>query len=69
MQGLDLIAVQKKVRELKTARQLFQMWNAVCRLHDRGSINSHELDEIQIVICSQFKQIERADQQQLSKAA
>lgn len=58
MQGLDLLAVQRKVRKLHTPAQLFQLWNAVCRLYDRGKINSHELDEIQIAICSQFKHLE-----------
>lgn len=58
MHGVDLTAIQKKVRQLQTTAQLFQLWNAVCRLYDRQQINSHELDEIQTVICSQFKYVE-----------
>ncbi len=62
MQGLDLLAVKRKVRELRTPIQLFQLWNAVCRLHDRGKINSHELDEVQTAICARFKTLKQEKQ-------
>ncbi len=69
MQGLDLLGVHKKVRQLRSHKRLFQLWNAVRRLHDRGNINGHELDEIQTVICSQLGNIESGNNQRTSEKA
>lgn len=69
MHGVDLAAIKKKVRKLNTTAQLFQLWNAVCRLYDRQQINSHELDEIQTVICSQFKHVESRTSKDMVQAS
>lgn len=58
MRGVDLVSVAKKVRQLHRTSQLFQFWNAVCQLYERGQINAHELEEIQTVIVSQLTHID-----------
>lgn len=64
---MNLLTIKRKIRLLRTTRQLFQFWNAACILHERGKINTYEFDEIQITICSQFKNLEAAkDRPQLN---
>lgn len=58
MYGLNLIGIQRKVRKLDSPSKLFQLWEAICHLHESGRINGHELDEIQMAICAQFRKLD-----------
>ena len=50
MKSFDLIEYQRDARSRKQPRELFELWEDVCRKYDRGIIGSYELDEMKAVI-------------------
>src|SRR5579871_5015089 len=50
MKAFDLIECQRQARSCKQPRELFELWEDVCRLYDRRIIGSYELDEMKAVI-------------------
>lgn len=55
MNGFDLIEYQQYAREKKTPKELFDLWEEVCRQYDRGIIGRYELDEMKAIIWPQLK--------------
>jgi hypothetical protein len=50
MPGFDLIEYQRDARGRKQPRELFQLWEDVCRQYDKGLIGRYELEEMKAVI-------------------
>ncbi len=50
MTNFDLIEYQREARDRRQPSSLFQLWEDVCRLYDRGLIGKYELDEMKSVI-------------------
>lgn len=50
MQVFDLIEYQRDARNRKQPRELFELWEEVCRQYDRGIIGRYELEEMKAVI-------------------
>ena len=50
MKSFDLIEFQREARSPRQPKELFQLWEEVCRRYDRGLIGSYELDEMKAVI-------------------
>ncbi len=50
MNKFDLIDYQRQARTRTLPGALFQLWEDVCRLYDRGLIGSYELEEMKAVI-------------------
>ncbi|HEY9680424.1 MAG TPA: hypothetical protein V6C97_29025 [Oculatellaceae cyanobacterium] len=57
MLRFDLIEYQQAARDLNQPASLFQMWEEVCRLYDRGIIGKYELDEMKSVIWPSLKAV------------
>ena len=57
MARFDLIEYQQAARELNQPASLFEMWEEVCRLYDRGLIGKYELDEMKSVIWPSLKSV------------
>jgi len=55
MNGFDLIEYQQYAREKKKPKELFDLWEDVCKQYDRGIIGQYELDEMKAVIWPQLK--------------
>lgn len=50
MKQFDLIEYQRDARSRKQPRELFDLWEEVCRAYDKGLIGQYELDEMKAVI-------------------
>ncbi|HEY9777137.1 MAG TPA: hypothetical protein V6C81_25450 [Planktothrix sp.] len=50
MKSFDLIEYQRDARTRKQPRELFELWEDVCRQYDRGIIGTYELEEMKAVI-------------------
>lgn len=50
MKHFDLLEYQHEAREASSAKELFQLWDHVCRFYERGHIGPYELDEMKTVI-------------------
>jgi hypothetical protein len=57
MMNFDLIEYQREARERHEPSSLFQLWEDVCKLYDRGMIGKYELDEMKAVILPNLKAI------------
>jgi hypothetical protein len=55
MRRFDLIEFQREARECKLPGTLFQLWEEVCKLYDKGLISQYELDEMKEVIWPNLK--------------
>lgn len=42
----DLIEYQDEARRTNSPKELFRIWDEVCRYYDRGYIGKYELDEM-----------------------
>lgn len=50
MKYFDLIEYQQDARACHTPKELFELWEEVCRQYDKGLIGAYELDEMKAVI-------------------
>lgn len=48
---------QQEVRETKSAKHLFLIWDKVCCYYDRGTIGKYELEEMRDVVYSQMSNL------------
>lgn len=46
----DLIEYQKLARNSRSSRELFELWEYVCRSYDKGQIGRYQLEEMKAVI-------------------
>lgn len=53
----DLPECQQEVRETKSAKHLFLLWDKVCGYYDRGNIGKYELEEMRDVVYSQMNEL------------
>jgi len=53
----DLPEYQQEVRETKSAKHLFLIWDKVCSYYDRGNIGKYELEEMRDVVYSQMNNL------------
>ena len=47
----DLFEYRRRAANLLNPKELFCLWEEVCRYYDRGEISKHELDEMRSLIC------------------
>ncbi len=57
MKNFDLIEYQREARERRQPSTLFQLWEEVCRLYERGLIGKYELEEMKGVIWPNLRAI------------
>ncbi len=57
MTNFDLIEYQREARDRRQPSSLFELWEDVCKLYDRGLIGKYELDEMKSVIWPNLKKI------------
>jgi hypothetical protein len=57
MKSFDLIEFQRDARETKKPSALFQLWEDVCKMYERGLIGKYELDEMKSVIWPNLRAI------------
>lgn len=50
MKQFDLIEYQRDARSRKQPKELFHLWEDVCRQYEKGLIGLYELDEMKAVI-------------------
>lgn len=50
MRQFDLIDFQREARNRKQPKELFALWEEVCRCYDQGLIGQYDLDEMKAVI-------------------
>lgn len=53
----DLPEFQQEVREAKSAKQLFDLWDGVCKMYERGQISKYELEEMRDIIWPQMRSL------------
>lgn len=51
----DLLEYQQKAREILCPKELFFLWEDVCRRYDRGEIGEYEFEEMKEVIWPTLK--------------
>ncbi len=51
----DLPEFQQEVREAKSAKALFALWDTVCQMYDRRRITKYELEEMRDIIWPRMK--------------
>ncbi len=57
MKTFDLIEFQRDAREIKKPSDLFQLWEDVCKLYERGLIGKYDLEEMKGVIWPNLRAI------------
>lgn len=50
MNSFDLIEYQQHARNSHSSKELFELWEDVCRSYDKGLIGKYQLDEMKSVI-------------------
>ena len=61
MDTFDLIDSQHKAREIRSPRELLEVWEALSRLYVRQKIAKYDLDEMKATVWDQFRIIRALD--------
>jgi len=57
VERFDLPEYQQEVREAKSAKTLFALWDKVCTYYDRGQIGKYELEEVRDLVWEQMNSL------------
>jgi hypothetical protein len=57
MKNFDLIEFQREARERRQPSTLFQLWEDVCKMYERGLIGKYDLEEMKGVIWPNLRAI------------
>ena len=59
MNSFDLIQSQEEARTIKSPKRLFELWEKVCILYDKGRIGKYQLEEMKETIWPQMQALTR----------
>jgi len=59
MYSFDLIEFQEEARTIKSPKRLFELWEKVCVLYDKGLIGKYELEEMKETIWPHMQALTR----------
>lgn len=55
MNSFNLLEYQQLAREISSPRKLYDLWQEVCRMYERGLIGLYHLEEMKEVIMPNLK--------------